>query len=47
LIKAGFIVLVLRYGQDTGLFEAYMKSSQQALFALSDTLSSAIPEIVT
>jgi hypothetical protein len=27
LIKAGFIVLVLRYGQDTGLFEAYMKRS--------------------
>ncbi|MOA41732.1 hypothetical protein D3C78_1637260 [compost metagenome] len=47
LIKAGFIILVLRYGQDTGLFAAYMKRLQRALFAPRDTLSSAILRIVT
>lgn len=44
LIKAGFIILVLRYGQDTGLLAAYMKRLQRALFAPGDTLSSAFPE---
>jgi hypothetical protein len=41
------MVLVLRYGQDTGLFAAYMKNLQAALFALRDTLSPAILGIVT
>ena len=47
LIKAGFIILVLRYGQDTGLFAAYIKSSQRALFVPGDTLSSTLSKNVT